>query len=142
MSFLILSDDQVFELIVSRLSEFGDYEVTLEDFNECRARLVVEKFEHGVAVMLFNDVLPQLWFLYVDPEQRCKGLGRKYVRLIRRKFGNEYVVSLHCHKSLRPFYGSCGFRVVERYGDHRVMESWGGLYGEQHGKFSGERMLR
>ena len=117
-----MTDDEIIALIVERMDEFGDYDVSLEFIEERRDRLTIERFPHGVALLLNAGKYNQeLWFLYVDPQYRGRRLGRQYVRYITKKY-DEFFLSLHCHKSLRPFYSACGFRVVERYGDNRKMQ--------------------
>lgn len=113
------ADRDIAEFIEEHIGEFGDYEITAD---EIMARSpVFERFEHGFAVILKPDTCDmELWFLYVDPEHRGRRLGREYVRRIQKKFPT-YYMTLHCHKRLRPFYGSLGFTVTNREGDYRRM---------------------
>ena len=108
------------ELIEANITEFGDYEITAD---QILARSpVFEKFKHGCAVLLKPETCDmQLWFLYVDPAHRGKGLGRNYIRRIRKKYPT-YMMTLHCHERLQDFYESLGFTVTDIDGNDLRMQ--------------------
>ncbi len=119
-SYRELSDDQVKDFLLAHLAEFGDYGLTPEEF-EGRP-IAIERWEHGFAIVLNPHTCDvQLWWLYVDADRRGRKLGRRYMRDILAKYGQEWRMSLVCNVKLRAFYSSFGFRVIERNGERRTM---------------------
>jgi ribosomal protein S18 acetylase RimI-like enzyme len=115
-----LSDDQVKEFLIAHLAEFGDYELTLKDF-EGRS-IAIERWCDGFAIVLNPHTCDvQLWWLYVDAQHRGRKLGRRYMRQILAKYGKDWRMTLFCNVKLRAFYSSFGFRVIERDGEQRRM---------------------
>lgn len=117
-----MSNQQIADFVEANIQEFGDYSVTASDIMAKVHRLAFRRFEHGFAVIQNpNSASSLLWFVYVDAAHRGNGLGKQYMRIIQREFGQEFYLTLQCHKRLRPFYSRCGWRVVERDGDNRTM---------------------
>jgi len=52
-----------------------------------------------------------LWVLYVDPDCRGGGVGRRLLKDAIDHYGNEYLITLSCHASLRQWYSRSGFYV-------------------------------
>lgn len=120
MNYQTMTDTEIAEFVEANIGDFGDYDVTAADILAKQPHF--ERFEHGFAIVNNSGKYNvELWFLYVAPEHRGRRIGHHYVRELQRKHASEYYMSLHCHKRLRPFYGSLGFRVEERNGDNRKM---------------------
>jgi GNAT superfamily N-acetyltransferase len=120
-----MSDLEIAHFVQANIGEFGDYEITAQEILE--RPIAIERWAHGFAIIINPGTYDVgLWWMYVRKECRGKGLGRKYMKQILRKYGSEWRMTLHCHKRLRPFYSSFGFRVYKRDGDSRrmMMKEW------------------
>lgn len=63
-----------------------------------------------------------LAFLWVEPTRRRRGYGRRLVQELQAEFA-QYPWRLRCHVGQRGFFTRLGFRVVERAGELREMQS-------------------
>ena len=63
-----------------------------------------------------------LCFLWVEPGRRRKGYARRLVADLHAEFP-QYPWRLKCHVEQRAFFTRLGFRVVERAGELREMQS-------------------
>lgn len=132
MNFLSMSDDQIDELLVTRQEEIGASGIERGEILAAVAsgKAVIERSDYGVAVVNPYRPLPDfkqpfLWLLYVEPECRGRGYGRKLVREILRKHADTHFMRLHAYGARRSkFFSRFGFRVVERDNETglRIME--------------------
>ena len=95
-------------------------------------RAVLERRAYGLAVIQLkkvsdprtgqNGLIPHLWLLWIDPQTRGLGLGRRFVRELLKLHARGYHMSLVCNGARRrAFFGRLGFRVVQRDGECRTM---------------------
>ena len=107
------------EFIVANAAEFAPF--VFEDVDEIQSTLddatIIGDQAAGFAVVLPGG---KLWLLYVPPDLRGQKRGRLLLREAERVHPDVYLW-LKCHKSLRPWYGSKGYRVIDTYGDTREM---------------------
>lgn len=69
-----------------------------------------------------GGTIPHLWLLFIAPEHRGQGLGRRFVRDLLLRYADDYHMSLYCHGARRrAFFGRLGFRIESRDGDMRRM---------------------
>jgi GNAT superfamily N-acetyltransferase len=76
---------------------------------------VIERREYGFAVIFPSStkaLRPHLWLLFLQPECRGNGLGRKFMRELMSKYSTDYHMTLKCYgPERRKFFGRLGFRV-------------------------------
>jgi len=87
------------------------------------ANTALERRPWGLAVIQGVGISPFLWLIYVDPQDRGKNHGRKFVREIKTKYAKECAMQLECYGSRRrKFFSRCGFVVIDRDEEgHRTM---------------------
>lgn len=121
MNWLTMTLPEIAAFVEANIQQFGKYEVTADDILSKLPNVTVRAFECGFALLQLSPSGNSLWFLYVNEDQRGRGLGKQYLRTILKEFADTHYLTLFCHKRLRPFYSRAGFRVVERDGDSRKM---------------------
>lgn len=107
------------QFIVDHGDEFQAYVGTVAEIEELLDRdstTVVGDIEEGFAVV--SDA--HLSFLYVPPERRGWGHGRRLLRAAEKLDPDRYL-TLACHVSLRPWYSRRGYRVAGADGEMRDM---------------------
>ena len=121
-----LTVDQKLDIYRDELS--GDFDIYDEDVAKLRSRIesgdeVLVHDPHAFAIVKGPDTPDQfLTFLWVDPEHRGKGYGKRLMHRLIELYP-VYHWSLRCHKRLRPFYSRFKFFVSERLGDNRRMST-------------------
>lgn len=135
IDFRELTDSEIAQFVVDHLAEFGDYVVSVESI--LAADIAIERTHFGFAIVQdprgyrhdehgnITGGQPHLWFLYVSPEHRGRGHGRRIVRDVLSKYGRNWLMSVYCDVSRRAYYSQFGFRVIERDGRLRKMEMRG-----------------
>lgn len=123
LDFTELTDEEV----ILNIKNIPEFEIYWDDYQEkrCLARKnrYIHKYQEGFAIVNLNDgILPELNFLYISPEFRRQGVGRKIMKDLIKNYCDTYYMTLLCDKKLTRFYNRFGFRVIKRDGDHRKME--------------------
>lgn len=115
-----LSDEDLVAFIITHQKEFaGDWNVEIDDFKHA----IYKRFDYGFAILFKNEWCGfSLGFFWVDPSKRGRRIGKTYMRILMSEYADTYYMTLHCHKCLRAYYGSLGFRVIESQGDKRTMQ--------------------
>jgi GNAT superfamily N-acetyltransferase len=68
-----------------------------------------------------------IWIIYIDPDERGKGKGKRFVKELITAYGQKYFTSVTVFGGKRgSFFGRCGFRITERDSKTgmRRMETW------------------
>lgn len=122
MEFINMSDDEIDKLLVCQQAEMDASGLNRGDILAAvqSGKAVIERSSYGVAVI--NPLrtspdfkLPFLWLLYLPPDNRGQGHGRKFVRQILKKYADTHFMRLHAFGPRRSkFFSRFGFRVVER----------------------------
>ena len=116
--FPAVSNDDLADFILAHAAEFGGLDLgPKETLAKDLSESTIIRHELGFAVVAPG---PFLQFLYVTPDGRGRGLGRKLLRAAER-VTPDYYLHLKCHKSLRRWYGAKGYRVLRADGDTRTM---------------------
>ncbi|OAK55018.1 hypothetical protein A3K87_04255 [Variovorax paradoxus] len=69
-----------------------------------------------------GQFIPHLLVLYVDPAERGRGVGHRFMRSLIGTYCKDYHMSLYCSgPARRRFYGRLGFVVESRDGETRLM---------------------
>ncbi len=127
--FTTMTVDQVAAFVVAHQDELDVGNLTEVDVTDAIAsgRAVLEKCAHGFAIIerkptATGGAMPHLWLLFLSPQYRNQGHGRRFVRELLRLYSAEDHMSLYCHGARRrAFFGRLGFRVESREGDMRRM---------------------
>lgn len=118
-----MADADLARFAAAHSDEFGaeiDPLHVIAAVSENRAAIVRRAYGFAV-VLLMDGKLPHLWLLYVAAAQRGRGLGRQFVRELRKQF-DEFHMSLRCEGAARRrFFSRCGFVVESRDGEWRRM---------------------
>lgn len=120
--FTKLEDAAIVEFVCEHFSEFAeDDDSRARTISEAMAHrgTILEKRPFGFAVIhpvgSTDDRgtprgRPVLWYLYVTPTFRGKGLGEAFVRELLGKYATEKEMDLLCHGPKREaFFKRCGF---------------------------------
>ena len=75
--------------------------------------LVMEKFEHGFALMKPQPGGHLLWVLWVDPDFRGQGIGTEMMDALLSHYTPEGFVELQCVEDLVGYYEQWGFAVSD-----------------------------
>ena len=128
IDFTAMSTLEIAEFIVVHQSEM--------DIADLTTRKVIDSLESGKAVLetrsygfaliqrtaAVDGMIPHLWVLFIDNNQRGSGLGSRFVREILKKYSGRHHMSVWCEGSRRRrFFGRLGFVVEGRVGDTRRM---------------------
>ena len=122
MDYLAMSADEIDEVLVSRQEEMGASGIERGEILKAvnAGTHVIERSQFGIAIVQPSQPelqmpIPFLWLLYVLPEHRGQGHGRKFVRQILKKHAAEYFMGVHVYDSRHSkFFSQFGFRVVSR----------------------------
>lgn len=135
LDLLNATDEQIDRLLFEVRHEMGADGIELRDVVSAVADgvAVIERRTYGVAVLRLKritappiaaGVVPHLWLLYVLPEHRSRGSGRRFVRELLSKYETTHCMSLGCvGAARRRFFGRLGFRVQARDGEYREMST-------------------
>lgn len=123
LDFTELADEEV----IYHIKQIPEFEIYWDDYEEKRCLnrkdRYVHKYREGFAIVNLEDgILPELHFLYISPDFRGEGVGRRIMVELVEKYFDTYYMTLRCSKKLTRFYNRFGFRVIERDGDHRKMQ--------------------
>jgi len=128
LNFTTITSAQIAEYLVKHQADLDAEGIEAADVTDgiATGRVLLECRSYGFALLEIehgrDGVIPFLWALFIDREQRGQGLGRKFMKELLQKYSADYHMSLKCFgPSRRRFFGRCGFRVERRDGDMRRM---------------------
>ncbi len=129
INFTALSASELIAFAVLRQDEMGVGGLTESDITDAltSGRAVVETRPFGFAVIEQKPTadgkkMPHLWLLFVDQQNRLRGLGRRFVRELLKRYAVDYHMSMYCSGARRrAFFGRLGFRIESQDGNMRRM---------------------
>jgi GNAT superfamily N-acetyltransferase len=123
----------IIDFILEKQGDLGCSRLTRKDLEEpvAEGTTIIDEFDAGFAVVNperrpgYPTPKSHLWLIWLRPEFRGKGLGKTIVRELIERYSPTYQMTLICHGAARAkFFGRCGFKVTERDGEWRTMETW------------------
>lgn len=123
--FTDMTDREIIQFALYHQAEMGCQDLGPEDIDPAirSGTAVIERREHAFAVvnpesrLAAGSPLPHLWLIYVCPEMRSKGLGRRFVTDLVDNYGSTLSMTAIVAGDRRArFFERCGFRTVEHDG--------------------------
>lgn len=114
-----MSDEEIARYTYAHQSEAGCNAFDPAEFLAAVGQgvTVIERRDYGFAVV--NPCVARgiaftpahLWLIYIDPQHRAQGRGRKLLREVIKKYADGHAITAMVHGAERAgFFERCGFR--------------------------------